>query len=195
MDTLGFRCCRTTEQPPLQTNTRAFDHDCPQNMIKHASGCIDQYEYPNEKDTTPTHSVTLSESVDLCLSVGKHLCTETEWSSVCTGDNNRRWSYGNEYDAKRCHHASQHYGGGALPSGSFERCKTPDEVYDMTGNLWEWNGSGILRGGNWNFSEGLGQCQSTAKPASHIHNDEIGLRCCATIKEAQALMNHLEIRQ
>ena len=188
MNTLGFRCCRVTGQAETIATEQNFDHVCPNGMRPHAEGCIDQYEYPNEKNTPPQHSVSLHEAVDLCLSVGKHLCTQVEWSNVCTNSRRNRWSYGNEYDAKRCHHASQLYGGGALPSGSFTNCKTPNEVYDMTGNLWEWNDSGILRGGNWNFSEGLGQCQSMARPAPHIHNDEIGLRCCATIEEAQALL-------
>ena len=124
-------------------------------MIKHASGCIDQYEYPNEKDTTPAQcdSIGVGRSLFVC---GKTFVHRNRMVQCLYRDNNRRWSYGNEYDAKRCHHASQHYGGGALPSGSFERCKTPDEVYDMTGNLWEWNGSGILRGGNWNFFRMIG---------------------------------------
>lgn len=194
MDSLGFRCCRVIDALHTPSPAQISEHDCPNDMRPHATGCIDQYEYPNQKGVTPMHSIALSKAINLCLSEGKHLCTEAEWSAGCTGPNNRRWSYGNAYDAKRCHHASQQYEGGALPAGHFPECTTPDGVSDMTGNLWEWNASGILRGGNWNFSEGMGQCRSIAKPAPHIQNDEIGLRCCATIKEAKALLNHSEKR-
>ena len=192
MDSLGFRCCRAPALPETQPVTQTFVHDCPNDMRPHPTGCIDQYEYPNKEKTQPIHSIDLSEAMNICLTEGKHLCTEIEWSKTCSGQNTRRWSYGNEYDSKRCHHASQQYEGGALPAGHFSDCQTPDGVFDMTGNLWEWNASGVLRGGNWNFSEGLGQCRSMARPAPHIHNDEIGLRCCATIKEAQALLNRSE---
>lgn len=194
MNSLGFRCCRVIEALHTPSPAQIVEHECPSDMRPHATGCIDQYEYPNQKGVTPMHSIALSEARSMCNAVGKHLCTEQEWSAACGGSTDRRWSYGDTYDSKKCHHASQQYEGGALPAGHFAECTTPDGVSDMTGNLWEWNDSGILRGGNWNFSEGIGQCRSIAKPAPHIHNDEIGLRCCATIKEARALLDHSEKR-
>ena len=193
-DTLGFRCCRSTEKTGglSTTNKQNFAHNCPSNMKSHPTGCVDEFEYPNIKGVKPTHSITLNEAKKLCLESGKHLCTASEWSIACQGSAKRRWSYGQEYNATQCHHASKLHQGGVKPAGLFEGCKTPEGVYDMTGNLWEWDAAGSLRGGNWNFSEGMGQCMSTAKPAPHIHNDEIGLRCCATIEEAQALRTMTE---
>lgn len=193
-DTLGFRCCRNVDaRNDVLTLTKPEYADyCPDDMQPHANGCVDQFEFPNKEGVKPTHSVTLTKAKDLCSEVGKHLCTASEWSTACQGPEKRRWSYGQKYSAKRCHHASKLHHGGVKPAGLFAECKTPEGIYDMTGNLWEWDASGSLRGGNWNFSEGMGQCLSTAKPAPHIHNDEIGLRCCATIQEAHILLTLTE---
>ena len=87
-----------------------------------------------------------------------------------------------------CAHGNANHKGGARPSGRYPNCHTPEGVFDMTGNLWEWTSSGHLRGGNWNFSEGLGQCQSVATPAKQIRYDEIGFRCCATVAEVEFML-------
>ena len=64
----------------------------------------------------------------------------------------------------------------------FENCKTPEGVFDLSGNLWEWTTSeysdGVLRGGGWNLSAGLGQCRSKAAAQSSYHAGEVGVRCC-----------------
>ena len=189
MNSLGFRCCRVEKEKPSATAMQNITHLCPSDMRPYSTGCIDRYEYPNRKNTLPVHSVTLSSAQEACTNLGKHLCKDSEWTDACTGSGTRRWSYGNEFSSTTCHHAAQLHQGGAKPSGSFEDCQTPEGISDMTGNLWEWSNSGLLRGGNWNFSEGMGQCLSTAKPAAHIHNDEIGFRCCATIKESTLLLS------
>ena len=187
MDTLGFRCCRSTRLPRHSQQYKISSMHVQAICVLTLQGVSINMNIPIKR--VPSRpKCRLEAAFQLCKTAGKHLCTETEWSDACSGLNRRRWSYGNTYDAQKCHHASQQYEGGARPSGHFSECHTPEGVSDMTGNLWEWNDSGILRGGNWNFSEGLGQCNSIARPAPHIHNDEIGLRCCATIKEAQALL-------
>ena len=189
MNSLGFRCCRFDKESISPPEIQSIAHSCPTDMNPHANGCIDRYEFPNQKNVIPIHSVSLGAAQEACTNLGKHLCEDTEWTDSCTGNGKRRWCYGNEYSSTQCHHAAKLHQGGAKPSGSFEQCKTSEGVYDMTGNLWEWSNSGLLRGGNWNFSEGMGQCLSTATPASQIHNNEIGFRCCATIKESTALLS------
>lgn len=189
VDTLGFRCCRRTNTPTTNTSSTTFTHQCPTDMKANPHGCMDIFEFPNQLHSPPLHSIDLQSASIACSQIGKHLCTDREWTSGCSGQNHRRWSYGNTFSATRCNHASRLSAGGSRPSGSFADCVTPTGLYDLTGNLWEWSAEGHLRGGNWNFSEGMGQCKSKASPAPHIRNDEIGFRCCATIEEANTLLS------
>ena len=124
----------------------------------------------------------------LCQQSGKHLCTNKEWETACSGPRLKRWSYGDEFNSTICNHASTQDESGKRNSGSFLDCKTEYNVFDMTGNLWEWTSEGNLRGGNWNFSEGMGQCRSIASPAPHILSREVGFRCCANQTEIVQLL-------
>ena len=62
MDSLGFRCCRTATSSVVQPVVQTFEHDCPDDMRAHTTGCVDQYEYPNKKSARPVHSIALSEA-------------------------------------------------------------------------------------------------------------------------------------
>jgi formylglycine-generating enzyme required for sulfatase activity len=189
VNSLGFRCCREESTLPQSNPTAIQDAiGCPPNMIATHFGCIDQYEYPNQINTLPTSNVNLSTATMMCQQQGKHLCSNEEWYSACAGSEQRRWSYGNQFDSEICAHGNANRQGGARPSGQYHNCKTPEGAFDLTGNLWEWTSDGHLRGGNWNFSEGLGQCHSIATPSAHTKNDEVGFRCCASVTEVQSML-------
>ena len=176
---LGFRCCREEatekkeELKPIPAETT-----CPSGMKTVGKFCIDEFEYPNQKGQLPLSEVNLADAKQYCQKEGKQLCTDEQWLLACQGSKRRRWSYGNEYQLGRCFHSSGPEIGDATLSGNRENCKTPEGVHDMTGNLWEWTASGRLRGGNWNFSEGMGQCQAEADPANETRSVEYGFRCC-----------------
>ena len=191
---LGFRCCRGEElslkpsKPVAQT--------CPENMKAVGDFCIDQYEYPNQKGEEPRYDPNFGEAKTSCQKVGKHLCTTEEWTLACEGEEKRRWPYGNLYDPRICHDQgyTKKEGGMVQPSGSFLECKTPENVYDLNGNLWEWTMDaenpemGYLKGGGWNISAGLGQCRVSAPAQSNFHTGELGFRCCVNQEELSQLL-------
>ena len=176
---LGFRCCRgQSNRENTQQTQLSATVSCPENMVAIGSFCIDTYEYPNQKGRLPLATLNQQEAQERCASEGKSLCSTKQWLLACQGKKKRRWSYGNEYQTERCHHNSSLEQGGPIPSGSKQECQTPEGVFDLTGNLWEWTTDGSVRGGNWNFSEGLGQCRASAQPQSEHRSEEIGFRCC-----------------
>ena len=163
--------------------------------------CIDRYEFPGLAGATPAGGLDLAAARARCEGVGKRVCTEGEWMAACAGAQGRRWPYGDLLQAGRCSDASDHaagpdrIGGEPLPAGSKTDCVSPEGVYDLSGNLWEWtvdaggpsSGAASLRGGGWELSAGLGQCRSVARADAQRGAAEFGVRCCASPDEAAAL--------
>lgn len=183
---VGFRCCRgeKTSQTPQQ-NKIETDFMCPEGMSliylqtkAPSSFCIDKFEFPNRSNQSPKVNVSLSQAKEFCAAAQKTLCTKDMWIEACEGPSSRRWSYGSEYVPDRCNHNAPDGEGAPHIVGSSPDCKTPEGVYDMTGNVWELTQTGSVYGGSWNFSAGMGQCRAKASPEKGYSDREIGFRCC-----------------
>jgi formylglycine-generating enzyme len=168
--------------------------------------CIDRFEYPNRKGEYPILFVNWIEAGELCEGDGKRLCTETEWTFACEGEEAMPYPYGYVRDAEACvvdktwvpyfpqafstpegtmHELDRLWQG--LPAGGSPRCKSPFGVYDMTGNVDEWTRSStregrpsVLKGGYW------GPVRTRCRPSTRAHGElhafyQQGLRCCANL--------------
>jgi formylglycine-generating enzyme required for sulfatase activity len=191
---LGFRCCRGDKLSLV--SSQKSETQCPDDMTAVNNHCVDKFEYPNIPKGNALMDITLVDAQKACLELGKHLCTNLEWEQACSGTELRRWPYGNTYNSSACHDLGdrrQEGGGNTVPSGSFKQCVTPEGIFDMSGNLWEWAQDdedptkGSLRGGGWNLSAGLGQCRVQAPANSTYHAGEVGFRCCANPQESDTL--------
>ena len=189
---LGFRCCRgqSSASPP----PREEIIQCPDDMVSLTESCIDRYEFPNIQGSSPLINATFTVAKQACKQQGKHLCSDTEWLEACTNQGTHRWPYGNTYLAETCNDhgwVESEIHGIVAKSGSYDNCVTPNGVYDLSGNLWEWtekSNGGRLRGGGWELSAGLGQCRSFSDPGNDYHAGEVGFRCCATPIESKRLL-------
>ena len=185
---VGFRCCRGESKTQSLTIPTDPNLKCPTGMAAAGTSCIDRYEFPNTPNALPKANVTVSEAQAFCRQKQKHLCTSAEWLTACEGPEGNRWAYGSQYDPSKCHHNAPDGLGKAQPTGQSLKCQTSAGVFDLTGNVWEWTMEAKMFGGSWNFSSGMGQCKASAKPEAGYHAPEIGFRCCATQKEAEALL-------
>jgi len=84
------------------------------------------------------------------------LPTEIEWEYAAAGKNRRAYPWGEENPTPQL--ANYDYNEGATtPVGSYPEGATPEGLYDMAGNVWEWTDSWydklglnrVLRGGSW----------------------------------------------
>jgi formylglycine-generating enzyme required for sulfatase activity len=91
------------------------------------------------------------------------LPTEIEWEYAATGDDGRLYPWGSDLPTRR--HANFDKNEGTTTTvGRYPKGATPNGLYDMAGNVWEWmenlNGSEkyidgrVLRGGSWNYGPG-----------------------------------------
>ncbi|HRL78615.1 MAG TPA: SUMF1/EgtB/PvdO family nonheme iron enzyme, partial [Candidatus Accumulibacter phosphatis] len=106
------------------------------------------------------------------------LPSEAEWEAAARGPEGRRYAWGDEFDASRCNSFESHVRG-TTPIGVFPDGDTPEELADVSGNVWEWTSSAyepypyaadarregadsdarrVVRGGSWNNHRDYARC-------------------------------------
>ncbi len=134
-----------------------------------------------------------------CKAAGKRMCTEEEWVSACIGEpandhnNNgkfvdgpvvgRLYPYGPFYEKDTCRDSEDKLNGKPTKTGSMPGCRTPEGIYDLSGNLYEWIGKSAddaaMMGGDFR-TKTSGTCRRRAATyGAGYKNDTIGFRCCS----------------
>ncbi len=170
----------------------------------HKRFCMDAYEYPNEVGRKPVVMSTWQQAARSCQAEGKRLCTDSEWTLACEGQERLPYPYGYARSAEACNidkpHPTPNEHLIADPrtrdaevarldqrdaSGDREACVSSYGVHDMTGNVDEWvvNESARpyksgLKGGYW------GPVRDRCRPMTTAHDEnfafyQVGFRCCA----------------
>ena len=172
---------------------------------RHLRVCVDRYEYPNRRGEFPLVVVTYAESRLYCAKAGKRLCTESEWTFACEGDEGLPYPYGYERDASACNigvmgpgpledtfspRTTEHTARGVdfsfrgKRSGESSRCVSPFGVFDLTGNVDEWTHTVrkygyemIMKGGHWGPARQRCRPQTRGHGPHYVRYDQ-GFRCC-----------------
>ncbi len=136
----------------------------------------------------PWHSVSADEAAAACARIGWRLCTSGELLEAC-GGGERDWTFGSEFDAGACNVQQAYSAPGSgvaseAPAGDYPRCQSPEGVYDLTGNLWEWAADGrTYVGAGWRIiaeqhrAEDL-VCRAAVRAPAGYRGPDVGFRCC-----------------
>ena len=186
-ETLPFARCAEYHSPSRCIGSRV-----------HQRFCIDRYEYTVHGEELPLNYQSFTKSNALCTSLGKRLCTESEWNFACEGEEMRPYPYGFTREPK-CNQdrddlyevnphrqilADRRERADARPE-----CVSPFGVYDMAGNMDE----SVLREGPEHiepFRNALKggwwmPARNRCRPATTAHDDyyndiQVGTRCCSS---------------
>ncbi|MFT5356337.1 MAG: sulfatase modifying factor 1 [Polyangiales bacterium] len=154
----------------------------------------------------PVTGVTWDDARNFCRWAGGELPTESQWERAARGSGGRRFPWGSLFNDRLANHGS----GARLidgfefvaPVGSYVEGRSPDGLYDMAGNVWEWtldafdpereawagevpvdprgadsSGHRIIRGGSWR-SQAVDLRTTTRIPVGEQrHSPDLGFRC------------------
>jgi hypothetical protein len=115
----------------------------------------------SDQDNQPVVNVSWDDANKYCEWLGKRtgiehrLPTEAEWEYAASGGGKREYPWGNEPPTPKHANYNESEIGKTTPVGSYAKGKTPEGLYDMAGNVWEWcqnwfddeKRSRVLRGG------------------------------------------------
>ncbi len=147
--------------------------------------CVDYYEFPNGRERSPTVKVSWKTAAERCKKSGKRLCSEAEWEKACKGRAGTRYPYANQWDPGACNTEDDEGNDRTLASsGTFRRCRSDYNIYDLAGNVAEWtatqDGSGyVVKGGASDRPGYDSRCAARKKKKAGESDELLGFRCCA----------------
>ena len=114
---------------------------------------------------------------------GFRLPTEQEWEKAASWDQNkqakRKYPWGDEFDPSRCN-TLEGGPGKTTPVGAYLNGASAYGCYDMAGNVFEWTGKNVLRGGAWDFAQTYAACACRYLVPPHARLNCVGFRCAWT---------------
>lgn len=145
------------------------------------------------------HTRSWEEASAACAAAGKRMCTASEWMTACQGAlaedddgdgsvigdvlEGRMYPYGRHYREGFCHDSGDQDRTRPVPTGSRPGCRTPDGIYDLTGNVQEWVGASaddaVLLGGAWYFDDKASCGRAYDTYGAGWSNRTTGFRCCS----------------
>jgi formylglycine-generating enzyme required for sulfatase activity len=205
---VGSFCIDATEV--TNASYKAFLDAQPNRRLQPAA-CAWNLDYtptggPPPADKRPVVGVDWCDAWLYCAWSGKRLCgtmgggnnspgayndpNRSEWHHVCTNGGTTQFAYGDTFDGTKCAHSED---GSLAPAGGIASCvgnTSPyDQVYDMSGNAWEWEDSCAgsagapdlcrVRGGGQHSSSAEVSCSMDYLAKREATFRTVGVRCCA----------------
>jgi formylglycine-generating enzyme required for sulfatase activity len=143
------------------------------------------YEYFKDS-TMPATAISFDKAHAYCKAQGKRLPTSAEWTLACSTLEGLAFSYGNSYDPNEARVGRRVWTDGPKAVGSYE--KNSHNIYDLTGNVWEWADNGesegekrYVHGGSWTDGPKHTRCTSRRRSDPTMRAVNYGFRCARSV--------------
>ena len=146
-------------------------------------------EAPLGKPHHPMVDISLKDALAFCEWLGQRLPTVEEWEKAARGEDGRTFPWGEDWEVGKYCNTWENQIGGTTPVAHFETGKSPYDVWDMVGNVWEWTASEhqgpfmhILKGGSWrSFGKFAVRVAQSDYLTIDDRRDDLGFRCARSI--------------
>jgi iron(II)-dependent oxidoreductase len=168
--------------------------------------------FPSGKADHPVVGVSWYEAMAYARWVGKRLPTAAEWQKAggwpeqLSGGDCSRYPWGDLFDPGRTNLWASGIGG-TVPATEFSKGATPNGIFQMTGNVWEWLDDPLeaipcsaeetfvpwkpmrrIIGGAFNtYFASEATCQFITGQAELDRTENIGFRCALSLEQLRAL--------
>jgi len=142
-------------------------------------------EFPLGKGKHPVVGVSLHDALAFCRWLKCRLPMEEEWEKAARGVDGRSYPWGENWqEGQFCNNYDTKIGG-TTPVDKYPAGRSPYDVWDLVGNVWEWTASEaqgpfmhVVRGGSWRlFSKYAVQATARSMLLSEERRDDLGFRC------------------
>jgi formylglycine-generating enzyme required for sulfatase activity len=122
-----------------------------------------------------------------------------QWEKAARGPDGSTYPWGNQETPAKCN-VRQAGIGGTTPVDRYHSGISHYEVYDLSGNVWEWcsTESGakrfVLKGSAFTGSLSMAMGAAVNDASENMFDDDTGFRCLSSIESVRALLGILESR-
>jgi formylglycine-generating enzyme required for sulfatase activity len=113
---------------------------------------VDQTDFQDEaKQYYPVVNINLYQASTYCRWLGKRLPTEVEWERAARGSHGDPWPWGQDDPKPETANMPwlDYEPGGLQPANSNPAGQSPERIYNLIGNVWEWTSSYAYEGGDY----------------------------------------------
>jgi len=141
------------------------------------------HRYDARRAAHPVTGISHRDAMDFCRWKTEHdgrsfwLPTRAEWERACRGVQGRRYPWGTEYSKYRCNSLESGWGRTVAVWDLWEGA-TPEGVYNLCGNTFEWTREGEALGGSWcSTCKAFGAEPYQSASVDQDGRDDVGFRC------------------